>query len=190
MAASRQFIFEQLRDYEQRCRDFQPAAPVGEDTDEAWDGVVFRVGGYRLTCPIGHIEEILEVPAITPVPRSKPWLLGLANVRGNLATIVDLGWFVTGTRTPISGRSRLLMLRLMTRPLGILVDEVYGQRHFNDAGQTQPQLERMPNAMQEFVVMDVEAENVRWSVFNFEHLFEKQEFLSGAAETTWPQPST
>jgi len=182
MAANRHLIFEQLRDYEQRCRDFQPATPAGEDTGEAWDGVVFRVGEVRLACPIAHIEEILEVPAITPVPGTKPWLLGLANVRGNLATIVDLGWLVTGARTPISARSRLLMLRLMTRPLGILVDEVYGQRHFTEAGQMQPQVERLPEPMQEFVDMDVEAENVRWSVFNFDVLFDNQEFLSGAAE--------
>ena len=184
MAASTHYIFEQLRDYEQRCKDFQPPIPAGEETAEAWDGVVFRVGEVRLACPIGRVEEILEVPSITPVPATKPWLLGLANVRGNLATIADLGWFLTGARTPISGRSRLLMLRLMTRPLGILVDEVYGQRHFTEAGQTQPQVERLPEAMRELVSMDVEAENIRWSVFNFERLFEKQEFLGAAAETT------
>ena len=47
------------------------------------------------------------IPAFTPVPGTKPWILGLANVRGDLMTGVDLGWFLTGSRSePCRSSSR------------------------------------------------------------------------------------
>ena len=39
---------------------------------------------------IGDVNEILFMPTLAPVPGTKPWLLGVANVRGNLVPVVDL----------------------------------------------------------------------------------------------------
>ena len=54
-----------------------------------WRGIGFRVGSRLLVSGIDEINELLAVPALTPVPGTQPWLLGVANVRGNLVPVVD-----------------------------------------------------------------------------------------------------
>jgi twitching motility protein PilI len=47
--------------------------------------------------------EVLPLPDVTPVPLTRPWFLGLTNIRGNLASAVDLAAFMGETpaeRTP------------------------------------------------------------------------------------------
>ena len=75
-------------------------------------------------------SEFITPPPVTRVPGTKPWILGLANVRGDLVTIVDLSSYLGGRRSTITIRSRLLTATLRGRPVGLLVDEVFGQRSF------------------------------------------------------------
>ncbi|MBL8471403.1 MAG: chemotaxis protein CheW [Rhodocyclaceae bacterium] len=53
--------------------------------------------------------EILPVPPITSVPITKPWYLGLANIRGSLWSVVDFAAFQGGDRVAQSGESRILL---------------------------------------------------------------------------------
>lgn len=102
-----------------------------QDTLEApglWRGIGFRVGSRLLLSGIDEINELLTVPTLTPVPGTQPWLLGVANVRGNLVPVVDMGRFLFGERTLSSERSRLLVVRQGGGNVALLVDEVLGQR--------------------------------------------------------------
>ena len=74
------------------------------------------------------INELLAVPVLTPVPGTQPWLLGVANVRGNLVPVVDFARFLFGERTQQSDRTRLLVVRQGGGSVALLVDEVFGQR--------------------------------------------------------------
>ena len=38
--------------------------------------------------------EIFEPQGLLPVPHTHPWLIGVANLRGGLYTVVDLGAFL------------------------------------------------------------------------------------------------
>ncbi len=100
---------------------------------EEWSGVTFGLGDARLACNIDRISEILPCPQSTPVPGAKPWIIGLANVRGELLTVIDFARYLTGVRSPIRSNSRLLATSLNKAPIGLLVDEVFGQRHFLDS---------------------------------------------------------
>jgi twitching motility protein PilI len=93
-----------------------------------WRGIGFRVGSRLLLSGIDEINELLTVPTLTPVPGTQPWLLGVANVRGNLVPVVDMGRFLFGERTQSSDRSRLLVVRQGGVNVALLGDEVLGQR--------------------------------------------------------------
>ena len=121
--------FRKLVEYHQRSLAFDKAGPVEREQATNWSGVIFRVGDHRLICGINEISEILDIPTLTPIPLSKPWILGLANVRGNLVSVCDFMWFFTGTRSPITTHSRLLLTNIAGHPLALLVDEIFGQRH-------------------------------------------------------------
>src|SRR5216117_1720626 len=38
--------------------------------------------------------EVIAVPTVATVPLTKPWFLGVANIRGNLYSVVDFGAFL------------------------------------------------------------------------------------------------
>ena len=98
------------------------------DAPGLWRGIGFRVGGRLLVTGIDEINELLAVPTLTPVPGTQPWLLGVANVRGNLVPVIDFARFLFGERTQHSDRTRLLVVRQGSNNVALMVDEVFGQR--------------------------------------------------------------
>lgn len=172
--------FEKLQDYEQRSQSFEPGRAEGEAQSGEWAGVIFRIGDARLACSIEQINEFLPIPAFTPVPGTKPWILGLANVHGDLLTIVDLAWFLTGQRSVVSMRTRLLAASLRGRPIGLLVDEVFGRRHFVSAEGKKPRLPKS-SPLKSFVHKQYRSGKEVWQELDLETLFSTAEFLNGAA---------
>lgn len=172
--------FEKLLSYEQSSFAFEPGQAAGEHTGGEWSGVIFRIGTTRLACNIDIVSEFLPLPSYTPVPGTKPWILGLANVRGDLLTIVDLSWYLNNERTPVTMRSRLLTATLRGRPIGLLVDEVFGQRQFvsNDGKQSDLPEE---SPIKHYVQHQYRSGSDVWQELDIEKLFTTPEFLNGAA---------
>lgn len=172
--------FEQLLDYEQRSIAFEPGQAEGQLSGGEWGGVIFRVGDIRLACNVEQVSEFLPIPTFTPVPGTKPWILGLSNVRGDLLTIIDLSWFLNGERTNVTMRTRLLAATLRGRPVGLLVDEVFGQRQFVSS---EGKKSRLPKkvAIRDYVHQQYRSGKDVWHELDLESLFSTAEFLNGAA---------
>jgi twitching motility protein PilI len=130
-------LLDALRVLERRCRAHAAGLPRGEPPPEMWHGVLFRVAESALVAPLGEIGEVLDVPrAITRVPFTKSWVIGVANHRGTLLPIFDLQAFLFGGATARSARNGVLVIRPDEFPFGLLVGEVVGIRHFEAASQT------------------------------------------------------
>jgi len=172
--------FEKLLDYEQRSQAFEPGQIEGQKNSGEWAGVIFRIGDTRLACSIEQVHEFLPIPAFTPVPGTKPWILGLANVRGDLLTVIDLAWFLNGERSDVSMRTRLLAASLRGRPVGLLVDEVFGQRHFVSSEGKNPRLPKS-SPFKSYVHKQYRSGKDVWQELDLETLFSTAEFLNGAA---------
>lgn len=115
-----------------RLADLAKARATGRhDSDYTqWFGVAFEVAGQQLVAPMGEVSEILALPELTPIPLTKPWLLGVANVRGRLLPLVDLAKFLG-----LESRERLKSRKVMVIDQdgvfsGILVDQVMGMLQF------------------------------------------------------------
>ncbi len=52
------------------------------------------VGGETYLVPAGSIREVEEVRAVTPVPNTPAWLLGVMNLRGSIVGVADLARFL------------------------------------------------------------------------------------------------
>ena len=80
------------------------------------------------------VREVLPIPEqVTRVPGAKPWLRGIANLRGQLLTVVDLKSFL-GAGAPAADRqARVLVVASREVPTGLIVDEVIGFRRFSSA---------------------------------------------------------
>lgn len=125
--------FEQLLDYERRSLAHRPGRPELVEAAGHWRGVGFRIGRHRLVGAFDDIIEIINLPAITAVPGAQSWMLGLTNVRGGLYGVVDLKHFLEGEHSAVNEGQRCLLVRQPGGNVVLLVDELYGQRFFNDS---------------------------------------------------------
>ncbi|MCC5920981.1 MAG: chemotaxis protein CheW [Cyclobacteriaceae bacterium] len=52
--------------------------------------IVFQLGGMEYSMVIDQIKEVVITPKIARIPLTPPYIKGVANIRGNIITIVDL----------------------------------------------------------------------------------------------------
>jgi twitching motility protein PilI len=171
--------FSKLLEYEHRARGAEEN-DTGSNAQGDWAGLAFRIGDDQLVCGTDRVFESLPIPRVTRVPGTKSFILGLANVRGNLITVIDTGCYLTGRPTPISGSSRLLSATLRGRPVGLLVDEVYGQRNFMSGDAQSPELS-VDSPLAGLVRKQHRAGSETWMELDLPVLFSHPEFLDGSA---------
>jgi twitching motility protein PilI len=123
--------FELLLELESRARAAIAARDGTPASADEWVGIGFRLAAERFVTSRGDVREVLPIPEqITRVPGAKPWLRGIANLRGQLLTVVDLKSFL-GAGAPSSDRqARVLVVASRDVPTGLIVDEVVGFRRF------------------------------------------------------------
>jgi twitching motility protein PilI len=176
-----QTSFQRLLEYEQRSMTQHVIGNVGQERTTDSSFVVFRLGEHQLALPIDSVTEILELPQWSAVPGAKPWLLGLANIRGNLVTVCDLLWFLSGVRSPLSMRSRLVVTSVQKHPVGLIVDEVLGRRHYNAADSSKTTAYEKTD-LNQYVERVFDEKGEAWGVFKLEHLCASEQFLNGAGQ--------
>ncbi len=84
--------------------------------------VGFHVGGEYFGVPIEHVQEILRVPEITPVPESAWCVEGVINLRGRIIPVVDLRKRLQLGAPTASRHSRILIVEGDSTQIGLLVD--------------------------------------------------------------------
>jgi twitching motility protein PilI len=100
-----------------------------------WTGLGFRLGDRWLVAPREEVREVIALPILTRVPGSRPWLLGLANVRGGLLPVCDMHRLLGEEHHTLARNCRVLVYNSDRIPAGFLVDEVSGYRQFAPADQ-------------------------------------------------------
>lgn len=86
----------------------------------------FRIGDELFGLGISSIREIVRYPAITGVPRSPAYLIGLANMRGNVLPVVDARLRLGVKVSPITDMTRVLVIEIGGTATGLVVDRVCG----------------------------------------------------------------
>lgn len=122
-----------LAELDRRLRAMRADVATGDR--EIWQGLAFRQGTRWMLTPKDDVREVIPPPRVTRVPNSKPWLAGVANVRGSLLTLVDLGLLGGGEGSAGGRTARALVLNSDQMQTGFLVDEVAGYRQFTAAEQ-------------------------------------------------------
>jgi chemotaxis signal transduction protein len=95
------------------------------------------VGGAEFGIPAGRVREVLRPPPLTRVPFPPDGVRGVAQVRGTVMAVVDLG-----TRlgmAPVAGVGRLVVVWARGREaVGLLVDRVVGLVDDDEGGAHEP----------------------------------------------------
>jgi twitching motility protein PilI len=90
----------------------------------------FQVGADNWFVSLTQVSEVIPVPQSVPVPLTHSWFRGVANVRGNLYSMIDFSAFQGGD--PIgSGMERRVILvnERLVGGAGLLVSRMLGLRN-------------------------------------------------------------
>jgi len=136
-----------------------------------------QVGEQNWLIDLVEASEVLRVPPITPVPLTRPWFRGVANVRGNLYSVVDFAEFLG---TGISGtgeHARLVLLGERFRSAAaLLVDRSLGLRNPAQLRAREPAAGRAAWLRGEYE----DEGGGRWSELNVAELVRDADFLTVA----------
>lgn len=87
--------------------------------------LVFDIGKEEFAFTLTEIQEIITIMPLTPVPHAPPAIRGIVNVRGKVATAVDLAT-VLGLHDEKSTPQYMIMAEFEKNLYAILVDTVTG----------------------------------------------------------------
>jgi len=170
---------EWLSQLERLCLDHAHSLPQREQTDDDWIGIGFRLGSLNLVAPLGEVSEILTPPGLSRVPQTRPWVCGIANVRGNLMPIMDLQGYLYDRPAVLNRHSRVLVVNHNGVYSGLVVDAVLGLRHF----QLEHRVNELPgedSCIHEYMEHGFRIGDEHWGVFSMYELAESPQFLMAA----------
>ncbi len=167
-----------LNEIEERCRLSAASLPQKLESGDTSSTVGFRVGGSRLVAALGEVVEILTYPEMTVVPNTRSWLCGLANIRGKLLPVVDLSRYLSGTGTGVTYRTRVLVVDYQGIYSGLVVDEVFGLKHFPEEARVDAAYP--DEVLREYVSHCYRAGEYDWGLISLFSLVEAPQFLQTA----------
>lgn len=92
-----------------------------------------EAGGERFLLRLEDTGEVLPPPEVSEVPLTRSWYLGLANVRGNLVSVIDFAAFMGGAPTERSVESRVVLLaERFGAHCGLLVARMLGLKNLRE----------------------------------------------------------
>lgn len=92
-----------------------------------------RAGAENFLVDMGTAGEIVPLPGIAPVPWTKPWYRGLANVRGRLVGVIDLLQLTGREPLPADQAQQLLVFgEALSVNAAILITRAFGIRNVKD----------------------------------------------------------
>ncbi len=89
-----------------------------------------QVGTELWLVRLEEAGEVIPVPQVANVPLTRAWFRGLANIRGNLFSVIDLSAYQGGEPTPATPDARLLLVAdRYNMSTALLVNRMLGLRN-------------------------------------------------------------
>lgn len=171
--------FIKLLEIAERSKQRAIGLPTDGQAVEYWSGVGFTLNGQSYLAAMGEVSEVLAVPRYTHVPGVKPWMKGIANVRGRLLPITDLLTYFNRSSSLQEHRRRLIVIDQAEVFTGLVVDEVLGMQHFPVLDYV-PEALDVPGELQPFVQGAFRRGDTYWAVFSLSRLVGDPQFLQAA----------
>src|SRR5690349_24506707 len=95
-----------LRDYQRDLAERLRAASASRSASM----LALQVGVDGWLVDLADAGEVIPVPPITTVPLAKAWIKGMANIRGNLYSVLDFPPFIATGSVSTAAQSRPLLI--------------------------------------------------------------------------------
>ncbi len=114
---------ESLLDYADQLQRETPAIDAPAPSPEL-HLVTFALDREEFGIPIGQVREVIRVSDITRVPQARQHVRGVTNLRGRILAVVEIRTRMGLPAATLTPRSRIVVVGIGERMLGILVDGV------------------------------------------------------------------
>jgi chemotaxis signal transduction protein len=91
---------------------------------EEREAVVFMLAGQRYALPIGAVQEIQQICAMSEVPETSPGIIGMINLRGLVIPAVDLRRALGMEALAFALQTPMVIARIGGDLVALVVDEV------------------------------------------------------------------
>lgn len=160
-----------LRDYQRELAARLQSAGSGRAATK----LGMQAGAESWLVDLADAGEVIPVPPIAPVPLTRPWFRGVANIRGKLYSVVDFPAFLGGAAVALGEQARLLLLSERFRVGGaLLVDRSLGLRNLEQLQPREKGAQSPPWVRAEYG----DAGGVRWKDLDVLELVRHPGFLA------------
>ena len=154
----------------------RPGRPEQDPVQEtAHSRLGMQLGEDYWLLDLTDVAEVIPIPDLLRVPLTKPWYAGVANIRGNLISVIDLAAYTGAPAVVRDDKARLILVGEKHRiNSGLIFSRVIGLRQFDrfereaDAAPPPPWVEgRYRDPQQQ-----------RWNALNMHGLVTHPDFLA------------
>ena len=171
---------EALRELQVRLASRLQAAKTEGLSVSSWLAV--ESAGQFYLLPLGHAGEIFSWSVVQPVPYTQKWFMGVANLRGTLAGVIDLAAFLGASSArseqALTETSLLALNTALEVNVALLVDRLAGLRGTDAFVASEPPAEDAPLF---FGSIYLDSSGARWQELNLQALSQDSVFLSISA---------
>lgn len=176
-------VFDYLGWINRQVDEHAVGLPSSDDHVRTWQGILFAVDGRRMLVALDEVRAIVAPPRMVTLPGARPWVSGVANLRGELTGVFDLARFWFDVTTPESRHSVVFLAKHAQASSAFLVERSYGIRQIA-YGDERPlsdsehhrELASLPGFHQEVRL------NEEWlPVLEFRSLLDHDQFLNAVA---------
>jgi purine-binding chemotaxis protein CheW len=96
--------------------------------DEASNFLIFKLGSERFGCPLLQVREVVKVPQIKALPQKIKYLKGIANLKGQVLSVMDLRLRL-GMDAVDTPECLMFIVRVKGIHLGLVVDSAESVVH-------------------------------------------------------------
>ena len=175
-ASTGQTPFHHLLELERISKSKTQDFPNQGNIREKWSGISFELRDQTLLVPMKSVSEVMLPPVVTRIPGAKPWVLGVANKRGNLLPVMGLKRLLFGSaESSYDARQRVIVIQHPEIAAGLLVDSVMGLKHFWVDEQSES-IPSMDTEIRLYVTHSYQRDEAYYPVFSLERLVESDLF--------------
>jgi purine-binding chemotaxis protein CheW len=149
-----------------------PTADIREGMEQF---VLFSLGEQLFAAPVANVGELSLPPDFIMLPNTPQWLLGIANMRGEIISIVDLRGFLGMDQENIKKTSRMIIAQTIDRQMmvGLIIDRINGIHYFA-TDDIMPLQEQAPGLAGAYVSGACAHEDAEVAILDLEKLLQSQ----------------
>jgi twitching motility protein PilI len=171
--------FDCLKQMSELIEQRSAPVPVANEYIEYWYGAAFEVLGTRCVASMKEARKVIDLSPTIPIPGTKAWVRGLANIGGRVLAIADLSAFLSLGKSASNGKQALVISGRGIHS-GIIIDASFGGVRFpiNNLRDERGDVEEL----KPFITGVFSSENGDYAVFSIDQLLNHPDFMEAGVQ--------